>query len=79
MLTLSPSPTLTPLPKATSYLNTVLDEINRAFRSKLEVTTEYMEALQPLRHATPRLEERGKAGNFGAIYEIIPVFECLLN
>jgi hypothetical protein len=43
------------------------------------VITEYIEALQPLKHATARLEGRGKAGKFGAIYEIIPVFEYLLN
>jgi hypothetical protein len=43
------------------------------------VITEYIGALQPLKHATLRLEGRGKAGNFGAIYEIILVFEYLLN
>jgi hypothetical protein len=29
--------------------------------------------------ATKRLEGRGKAGRFGAIYEVIPVFEYLLE
>jgi hypothetical protein len=43
------------------------------------VITQYIEALKPLKHATERLEGRGKASNFGAIYEIIPVFEYLLS
>jgi hypothetical protein len=38
-----------------------------------------MECLRPLKHATSRLEGRGKSGKFGAIYEIIPVFEYLLT
>jgi hypothetical protein len=43
------------------------------------VITKYIEALQPLKHATVRLEGRGKAGKFRAIYKIILVFEYLLN
>jgi hypothetical protein len=42
------------------------------------VITQYIDALKPLKHATERLEGRGKAGRFGAIYEIVPVFEYLL-
>jgi hypothetical protein len=42
------------------------------------VITEYIAVLQPLKFATKRLEGRGKGGRFGAIYEIIPVFEYLL-
>jgi hypothetical protein len=41
--------------------------------------TEYMECLKPLKCAMSRLEGRGKAGKFGAIYEKIPVFEYLLS
>jgi hypothetical protein len=43
------------------------------------VITEYQDCLQPLKLATERLEGRGKAGNFGAIYKIIPVFEYVLS
>lgn len=43
------------------------------------VITEYMDALKPLKMATKRLEGRGKKGGFGAIAEIIPVFEYLFN
>jgi hypothetical protein len=35
--------------------------------------------LKPLKSATKRLEERGKSGRFGAIAEIIPVFEYILS
>lgn len=42
------------------------------------VITEYIDLLRPLKYATERLEGRGKSGRFGAIYEIIPVFEYLL-
>jgi hypothetical protein len=34
--------------------------------------------LEPLKEATKRLEARGKAGRFGAIYEVIPFFEAVL-
>jgi hypothetical protein len=43
------------------------------------VITKYMECLQPLKHATSRLEGRRKTGKFGAIYEIIPVFKYPLS
>jgi hypothetical protein len=43
------------------------------------VITQYIEALKPLKHATERLEGRGKTSNFSAIYEIILVFEYLLS
>jgi hypothetical protein len=58
-----------------------------------QVVTEYMDVLGPLKECTKRLEGRGKAkdedkdeaiddskpGSFGAIAEIIPVFEYLLT
>jgi hypothetical protein len=40
--------------------------------------TEYIDLLRPLKYASERLEGRGKSGKFGAIYEVIPVFEYLL-
>jgi hypothetical protein len=43
------------------------------------VVTEYMDVLKPLKAATKRLKGRGKSGKFGAIAEIIPVFEYILN
>jgi hypothetical protein len=43
------------------------------------VITKYIECLKPLKFATLRLEGRGKAGKFSAIYKIIPVFEYILN
>ncbi|KAI0569829.1 hypothetical protein A1F97_11065 [Pyrenophora tritici-repentis] len=43
------------------------------------VITEYQDCLEPLKFATERLEGHGKAGNFGAIYEVIPVFEYVLS
>jgi hypothetical protein len=43
------------------------------------VVTEYMDVLKPLKAATKRLEGRGNSGRFGAIAEIIPVFEYILN
>ena len=58
-----------------------------------QVVTEYMDVLSPLKECTKRLEGRSKAkdedkdeaiddskpGSFGAIAEIIPVFEYLLG
>jgi hypothetical protein len=44
-----------------------------------QVIADYVQVLQPLKMATKRLEGRGKAGRFGAIYEVIPVFEYLLE
>jgi hypothetical protein len=43
------------------------------------VITEYMDVLKPLKTATKRLEGRGKSSSFGAIAEIIPIFEYLLT
>jgi hypothetical protein len=43
------------------------------------VITEYIDCLRPLKNATERLEGRGETGKFGALYEIIPVFEYLLG
>jgi hypothetical protein len=43
------------------------------------IITEYQDCLEPLKLATERLEGRGKAGNFDAIYEITPVFEYILG
>ncbi|KAF2726535.1 hypothetical protein EJ04DRAFT_411114, partial [Polyplosphaeria fusca] len=42
------------------------------------VITEYIAVLQPLKFATERLQGRGKAGTYGALYEFIPVFESLI-
>jgi hypothetical protein len=44
-----------------------------------QVITEYINVLKPLKAATNRLEGRGKSGAFGAVAEIIPVFEYLLG
>jgi hypothetical protein len=45
------------------------------------VVTEYQRCLKPLKITTKRLEGRGKhySSNFGAIYEVLPVFEYLLD
>lgn len=43
-----------------------------------QVLLDYLQVLKPLKLACARLEGRGKSGRFGAIYEIIPVFEYLL-
>jgi hypothetical protein len=43
------------------------------------VITEYMDVLKPLKAATKRLGGRRNSGRFGAIAEIIPVFEYILN
>ncbi|KAA8620769.1 Dimer-Tnp-hAT domain-containing protein [Pyrenophora tritici-repentis] len=44
-----------------------------------QVIAEYIDVLRPLKQATKRLEGRGKSGAFGAIAEVIPVFEYLLG
>ena len=44
-----------------------------------QVIIEYINVLRPLKEATKRLEGRGKTGKFGAIYDIIPVFEYLMG
>ena len=43
------------------------------------VITEYIDLLKPLKVSTERLEGCSKSGKYGAIYEIIPVFEYLLG
>ena len=43
------------------------------------VISEYTEVLKPLKQATKQLEGRGKSGQFGALYSVIPVFETLLH
>jgi hypothetical protein len=43
------------------------------------VITDYIDVLKPLKAATKRLEGCGSDGRFGAIYEVIPVFECILS
>jgi hypothetical protein len=43
------------------------------------VITEYLEVLKSLKLATKRLEGRGKGGQYGAIHEVIPVYEYLLG
>jgi hypothetical protein len=50
------------------------------------VVTEYIDVLKPLKSATKRLEARGKdadgrvgGGRYGAIPEVIPVFEYILT
>ena len=44
-----------------------------------QVVVDYLQVLKPLKLACERLEGRGKSSNYGAIYEIIPVFEYPLN
>jgi hypothetical protein len=43
------------------------------------VVTEYLAVLKPLKAATKRLEGRSASGAYGAIAEVIPVFEYLLK
>jgi hypothetical protein len=43
------------------------------------VVTKYLHVLKPLKSAIKRLEGRGKSGRFGAIAEIILVFEYILS
>lgn len=45
------------------------------------VITEYQRCLHPLKITTKRLEGRSKhhSSNFGAIHEVLPVFEYLLD
>jgi hypothetical protein len=43
------------------------------------VVTEYIDVLRPLQEATMCLEGRGKAGAFGALYEVFPTFEAILG
>jgi hypothetical protein len=43
------------------------------------IITEYMAILQLLKFPTDRLQGRGKCACFGALYEIIPVFESVIT
>lgn len=43
------------------------------------VIAEYQDCLTPLKYATKRLEGRSRDGKYGAIYEVIPVFEYVLS
>jgi hypothetical protein len=43
------------------------------------VITEYIDLLRPLKEATERLKGCSKPGKYGAIFEVIPVFEYLLS
>jgi hypothetical protein len=43
------------------------------------VITEYLKILKLLKFATKRLEGRGKSGQYGAIYELILVFEYIMR
>ena len=43
------------------------------------VITEYMATVGPLKSATDRLQGRGKCGGFGALYEVIPAIESVIN
>ena len=41
--------------------------------------TEYVELLKPFKEATTWMEGRGKAGNCGAIWEVLPTFDYLVE
>ncbi|KAG9379910.1 Dimer-Tnp-hAT domain containing protein [Pyrenophora tritici-repentis] len=45
----------------------------------LKIAALVNDCLEPLKLATEKLEGRGKAGKYGAIYETIPVFEYVLG
>lgn len=62
------------LPEAPSWMRS--DGLSAA---DWQVVNDYIRVLRPLRAATKRLEGRGKAYRFGAIYEVIPCFEYLLG
>ncbi|TKA64011.1 hypothetical protein B0A49_09567 [Cryomyces minteri] len=44
-----------------------------------DVVAHYVKILQPLREATKRLEARGATGRYGAIWEVIPTMNWLLQ
>ncbi|KAL2351322.1 hypothetical protein BJ546DRAFT_808235, partial [Cryomyces antarcticus] len=44
-----------------------------------DVVANYVKILQPLREATKRLEARGATGRYGAIWEVIPTMNWLLQ
>ncbi|RYN15529.1 hypothetical protein AA0113_g12768 [Alternaria arborescens] len=62
------------LPNAPSWMRS-----NGLKAADWAVITEYIEVLKPLKEATKRLEARGKQGSFGAIYDVIPVFEYVIG
>ncbi|KAG9378481.1 hypothetical protein A1F94_011597 [Pyrenophora tritici-repentis] len=65
---------------AEHYINALSLEDRRACQpADWAVITEYQDCLEPLKLATEKLEGRGKAGKYGAIYETIPVFEYVLG
>jgi hypothetical protein len=43
------------------------------------VVIEYLDVLRPLKYTTKRLGGRGKGGQYGAIYEVIPVYDYILG
>jgi hypothetical protein len=43
------------------------------------VITEYMAIPGPLKSATDRLQGRGRCGRYGGLYEVIPVFESIID
>jgi hypothetical protein len=43
------------------------------------VVTDYIAVLKPLKAATKRLEGRGASGAYGAVAEVILVFEYILK
>jgi hypothetical protein len=43
------------------------------------VVADYMAVLKPLKAATKRVEGRGASGAYGAVAEVIPVFEYILK
>ena len=63
-----------PLPKALPWMRS-----SGLSAADWGVVTEYLEVLKPLKLATKRLEGRGKGGQYGAIYVVIPVYEYILT
>jgi len=69
------------LPEAAAWMRS-----NGLTAADWAVVTEYIDVLKPLKSATKRLEGRGKdadgrvgGGRYGAIAEVIPVFEFILT
>ncbi|RYO04899.1 hypothetical protein AA0121_g12589 [Alternaria tenuissima] len=54
-------------------------DANKALPADDQIPLLTPNCLKPLQIATKRLEDRGKASSFGAIYEVLPVFEYLLR
>ncbi|KAG9386701.1 Dimer-Tnp-hAT domain containing protein [Pyrenophora tritici-repentis] len=61
------------------YAEHHINRINWARAADWAVIAEYQDCLEPLKYATKRLEGRSKDGKYGAIYEVIPVFEYVLS